>query len=88
MNYKYLKNIKMKNIGYNTYLDNQEEFVENNKDNLLNYLLNNSRISYNKGQIEAKLRQLYANCDNNEKNRGTYINNNDWDNVKIYFKFK
>lgn len=76
------------NIGYSSYLEKQEEFVERNRDKIIEYLNINSRSKYKNIHVDAKLRQLFAGSDNNDKNRGTYINNNDWDNIKILINLK
>lgn len=72
-------------FGDYSYLEKQEFFVMNNRDKLKEYLDENSRITYNITQIDSKLRQYYAGTDNSERNRGTYINNNDWNNAKKYY---
>jgi|688.fasta_scaffold1551585_1 hypothetical protein len=75
-------------FGDYSYLEKQELFVNKNRNNLKKYLDENSRINYNITQIDSKLRQYYAGTHNNYKNRGLYINNNDWDNVINFFQFK
>lgn len=59
--------------GESVYVQKQEAFVRENRDNFKKHL-----PEYSRGQIEGKLRQLYAGTDKSQENRYSYINEQNW----------
>ena len=59
--------------GESVYVQKQEAFVRENRDKFRKEL-----PEYSRGQIEGKLRQMYAGTDNLKCNERSYINSNSW----------
>jgi len=59
--------------GESVYVQKQEAFVRENRDNFKKQL-----PEYSRGQIDGKLRQLYAGTDKTYENRFSYINEQKW----------
>lgn len=59
--------------GESVYVQKQEAFVRENRDNFKKHL-----SGYSQRQIEGKLRQLYAGTDKSFENQYSYINEHNW----------
>lgn len=64
--------------GESRYVQDQERFVRDNVDQYKKVLPE----YYSRTQIKGKLRQLYANTDNRNENKYSYISNYEWDKAK------
>lgn len=63
--------------GESVYVKNQEAFVRENRANFKSQL-----PGYTSGQIDGKLRQLYAGTDTKKENSWSYINASKWNDAK------
>jgi acylphosphatase len=63
--------------GQSLYVQKQEAFVRQNREAFKKELK-----GYTRGQIDGKLRQLYAGTDNSKENARSYINSTTWNNAR------
>jgi hypothetical protein len=63
--------------GESVYVQKQEAFVRENREAFKKQL-----SGYSRGQIEGKLRQLYAGTDTSRENQYSYINADNWRKAK------
>ena len=63
--------------GESVYVQKQEAFVRENREAFKKQL-----SGYSRGQIEGKLRQLYAGTDTSRENQYSYINADNWKKAK------
>jgi hypothetical protein len=64
--------------GESRYVQDQEVFVRNNVEKYKEVLPSH----YSREQIKGKLRQLYANSDNVDRNKNSYIMDYEWSKAK------
>jgi hypothetical protein len=64
--------------GESKYVQDQERFVRNNLELYRKVVPDR----YSRGQIQGKLRQLYASSDTAQRNKDTYINDYTWNDIK------
>ena len=63
--------------GESVYVQKQEAFVRENREAFKKQL-----SGYSRGQIDGKLRQLYAGTDNSRENHYSYISPEKWEKAR------